>query len=335
MAEDYYAAYREYLREGMRVEIGVPLSGGGIFRDWAIISASAQDELLAQISRDVLPANVRVDEGFILDVSIWVKQEVYTCSGIVVEKPGRGRMLRIRLFGAFTLRERRQFFRIPLKLRIRYAVIEDGSRRDVQKDWEQRKNLEQMRFQGYDEIVIAAQRARYTPAMELEWKDLLPAVTNLGGGGICIRFGEPFHREEIVALEIHLPLSPPRQVQAVAQVIHIRQPKLFHGESFYDAGLQFLYIDERDRDLVFRQISVAQIAELKKRSDLLDHPLPDLNAPARPVDRRLVLLKLLWTILFLILFWYLIKYMIRYSESSPPNEIQKSYENSIRLYRHE
>jgi Family of unknown function (DUF5634) N-terminal domain/PilZ domain len=335
MSEDYYAAYREYLREGMRVEIGIPLSGGGVFRDWAIVGASAQDELLARISRDVLPANVRVDEGSILDVSIWIGQEVYTCSGIVVERPGRSRTLRIRLFGAFTLRERRQFFRIPLKLRIRYAVIEDGIRRDVEKDWEHRKNLEQMRFQGYDEIVIAAQRARYTHAIELDWKDLLLAVTNLGGGGICIRFKEPLHAEEVVALEIHLPLAPPRQVQAVAQVIHTRRPKKFAGETTYDAGLQFLFIDERDRDLIFRQISVAQIADLKKRADLRDHPLPDLDLAPRPADWRLVLLKVLWTILFLILLWYLIQYLIRYSRSSPPNEIDQTYEKSLRELRHQ
>jgi c-di-GMP-binding flagellar brake protein YcgR len=331
MLDDYYAAYREYLGEGMRVEIGIPLSGGGVFRDWAIISTAARDELFVQISRDVLPSNVRVNEGFILDVSISIGKEVYTCSGIVVEKPGRGRILRIRLFGAFTLRERRQFFRIAMKLRIRYAVIGDGDRREIQKDWEQRKNLEQMRFQGYDEIVISAQRARYAPAIELQWRDLLLAVTNLGGGGICIRFPEPFHVDEIVALEIHLPLTPPRLVQAVAQVVHKRPPKKFHGETSYDAGMQFLYIDERDRDLVFRQISAEQISELKKRSDLRDLPLPDLSA--RALDRRLVLLKLLWTILILILLWYLIQYLVRYTRSLPPSEIEQTYENSIRQYR--
>ena len=76
MQEDYYASYREHLRQGMRIEIGIPLFGGGVFRDWAIIVESRADELQAQISRDMLPANVRVDIGFILDVSVWIKKEV-------------------------------------------------------------------------------------------------------------------------------------------------------------------------------------------------------------------------------------------------------------------
>ena len=130
MQEDYYAAYREHLRQWMRIEIGIPLLGGGVFRDWAIIIESREDELTGQISRDVLPANVRVDVGFILDVSVWIKKEVYTCSGIVVERTS-GRVLKIRLFGSFTLRERRQFFRIELNLRLRYAVMANPNLKDV------------------------------------------------------------------------------------------------------------------------------------------------------------------------------------------------------------
>ena len=110
MANDAYEAFRPYLQPEMRLEMGIPLSGGGVFRDWAVISESVEDKLLVQISRDMLPANVRIDIGFILDVSITIKENVYTCPGIVVEKSG-ARVMRIQLFGVFNLRERRQFFR--------------------------------------------------------------------------------------------------------------------------------------------------------------------------------------------------------------------------------
>ena len=335
MPEDYYAAYREHLRKGMRVEIGIPLLGGGIFRDWAVIVESRADELLAQISRDVLPANVRVDVGFILDVSIWIKKEVYTCSGIVIERLG-GRVLRIRLFGAFTLRERRQFFRIDLNLRLRYAVLTNPDKRDVERDWEQRRDLEHMKFQGYDQFVIAAQQARFSPSVPLAWQDILWAEVNLGGGGLLIRLPEPVQPERLICLEIHLPLAPPRQIQAVAEVIHLMAPKApKSGTPYYAAGVRFVFLDERDRDLIFRHISVTQIALLRETADRRELKVAEQVRALEPQTWQQILPRVLWVLFFLALCFYLVRYLIRYREAGSPNEIGETYEKAIREYRHE
>jgi len=337
MQQDYYAGYREQLREGMRVEIGIPLSGGGVFRDWAIINESAEDELLVQISRDVLPANVRVEVGSLLDVSIWRQKDVYTCSGIVTERLGGARVLRIRLFGTFNLRERRQFFRISLNLRVRYALVRDGNRDDVERDWVRRKDVEHMKFQGYDEIVIAAQKARHAPAIQLDWQELLWVEVNLGGGGIRVGVPEPVHTEQLVNLEIHLPLTPPRQIQAVAQIVHVKLPKGQIGVgAVYKAGMQFLFLDERDCDLVFRQISVTQIDHLRTIADKrIEMAEPKPSEGSEPVRWRQVVSRVLWALLFLIAATYLVNYFMHYRETAPPNEIQQTYEKAIKQYRHD
>ena len=335
MQEDYYAAYREHLRKGMRIEIGIPLLGGGVFRDWAVIADAHEDELTAQISRDMLPANVRVDVGFILDVSIWVKKEVYTCSGIVIERSG-GRVLKIRLFGGFTLRERRQFFRIDLNLRIRYVLLASPNKKDVESDWEQRRDLEHMKFQGYDQFVIAAQQARYKPSIPLDWNDILWAEVNLGGGGLLIRLPEPVQQERLLCLEIHMPIKPPRQIQAVAEVIHVMEPKApKEGAPFFGAGVRFIFLDERDRDLIFRHISVTQIGLLRKVADRRELRVSEKAAPPEPLSWRQVMPRVLWALLFLLLSFYLARYLIRYHEAGSPNEIGSTYEKAIREYRHE
>jgi hypothetical protein len=335
MQEDNYAAYREYLRQGLRIEIGIPLSGGGVFRDWAIIVESRADELLAQISRDVLPANVRVDVGFILDVSIWIKKEVHTCSGIVTERLG-GRVLRIRLFGTFTLRERRQFFRIDLSLRMKFALLSHADMKDVERDWERRRDVEHMKFQGYDQFVIAAHQARYTPAIALEWHEILWADVNLGGGGISIRLPEPVQPGRLLALEIHLPLTPPRQIQAVAEVIHVRPPKVQRdGTPYFAAGLHFMFLDERDRDLIFGHLSVTQIAHLRKVAEMRGLDEKDQVGVPEAMSWQQVMPRVLWALLFLIISFYLAKYFIHYKQVGPSNEIQKTYEKAIRQYRHE
>lgn len=331
MADDY-SEYREVLAPGLRIEIGIPLSGGGVFRDWGVISESREDHLLVQITRDVLPANVRVDIGFILDVSVWRGKDSYTCSGIVTEKLG-GRVLGIRLFGSFTLRERRQFFRTDMVLRVRYDIVDESSRKEVQRDWELRKEREQMKFQGYDDFVIAAQMARFKPEKPIVWQDLLRAQLNLGGGGICLRLPITARPEQLVNLELHLPFDPPRLVHAVGQVIHVKPPlTLRDGSNRYDVGMQFAFLDERDRDLVFKQISSVQINYLRKVADKREVELSEVVRP--PLTRRQILLRGAWVLLFLVLAYALARYLVSYSQSPSENQIQKTYEESIRKYRH-
>ncbi|WP_224961321.1 PilZ-like domain-containing protein [Geomonas subterranea] len=331
--EDDYTEYREALAPGMRIQIGIPLSGGGVFRDWGVISESGGDELQVQISRDVLPANVRVDVGFILDVSVRLGKDSYTCSGIVTDRLG-SRVLLIRLFGRFTLSERRQFFRADMALKVRYDIVDESSRREVEQDWEVRKEREQMKFQGYDDFVIAAQMARFQPAKPIAWQDLLRAQLNLGGGGICLRMPTTARPDQLVNLELYLPLTPPRLVHAVGQVIHIKPPlPQRDGSSRYDVGMEFLLLDERDRDLIFRQISAVQISHLRKVADKRD--VDELEeAPPAPLTRKQIATRAAWTLLFLFFAFLLGRYLITYSQAPPENEIQKTYEQSIRKYRH-
>lgn len=331
--EDEYSDYREYLSPGVRIEIGIPLSGGGVFRDWAIISEASRDQLVAQISRDVLPAEVRFDVGFILDVSIWVSSDIYTCSGIVTEKLG-GRVLSIRLFGRFTLRERRQFFRIDLGMRVKYDIVDESGRKQAERDWEVRKEHEQMKFQGYDDFVIAAQMARFKPARPVDWQDILRAQMNLGGGGICLRLPQKLQPDQLLNLELHVPLTPPRVVHAVAQVIHVKPPRVLKdGSSRYDVGMHFIHLDERDRDLIFKQISTTQMEHLRKLADRRD--LEEELPPAiMPLTRRQIVVRTLWSAFLLVLVYALVSYFISYSKAPRSNPIQKTYEKSIRKYRH-
>lgn len=331
MKNDYYAGYREYLREGMRIETGIPLSGGGTFRDWAVVIESGQDQLLAQISRDVLPANVRVDVGCILDVSVSIKQEVYTCSGIVTDKLG-GRVLRIQLFGSFSLRERRRFFRIDLNLSVKYAIINDASRSDVEKDWVARKDLEHMNCQGYDEFAMAVQKARFVPRVKLDWHEMLWAEVNLGGGGLGIGLPEAVKPDQLICLDIQLPLTPPRQIQAVAEVLAVKPKEKKGGGVYYDVGMQFAFLDERDRNLIFQHISVSQIAHLRKVADRRD--IIDLHeGSGSPARWQQGLRRALWGIITLTAVFYLVSYLIQYRQTGPPNQIQKTYEKAIRQYR--
>lgn len=328
---DEFAEYESYLREGIRVEIGIPLSGGGVFRDWAIITEYHEDEVVAQISRDVLPANVRVDVGSILDLSVWRDREALTCSCIVTDKES-ARTFRIRLFGSFHLQERRQFFRLEMGLRTRYATVDEQNPEVVKTDWERRKELEHMKLQGYDRFVIAAHEAQYPPALKMEWRDTPSLSSNVGGGGIRLRFPERVHVQEVLNLEIHLPVHPPRLIYTVAEVMHVMEPRVIKGKTEYPAGVKFVHLDERDRDLIFQQISVRQIEYLRKLADARTIQEPQADGGGEPPEKRMLRTALL-ALLVLILSFCLVRYLIHYQQSGPRNPIEKTYERSIKEHR--
>ena len=332
MQDDEYASYRQHLTGGMRIEVGIPLSGGGVFRDWAVVNELVEDELSVQISRDILPREVHIAEGDILDVTVSIAKEAYTCSGIVTGKSGL-KELRIRLFGQFMLRERRQFFRITLNLRIRYAQLPEAAFEDIERDWEQRRDAEHMKFQGYDEPAIAAHLSRCQPSVPLDWQDLLWRQTSLSGGGICINLPERLQPEQLLALEIHLPLDPPRQVQGVGRVIHVMRREQKDGATLFTTGLQFVLLDERDRDLLFRQISAAQIEYLRRLADRRESGVTSPGGEREGVGWRRVAARSFWALVGIIFFYCVARYLVQYSERGTPGEIEKTYEQSLRKYR--
>lgn len=156
----------------------------------------------------------------------------------------------------------------------------------------------------------------------------------MGGGGIRINLPEYLYPEQLVNLELQLPLTPPRQVQAVAQVIHVLKPRTQKGGgALFPAGMQFILLDERDRDLVFRQISATQIEHLRRMADRRASAESQPEAVQAPGWRR-VAVKALWTLVFLVLAVLLVRFLVHYRETGPPNQIEKTYEKSIRKYRH-
>jgi hypothetical protein len=326
-----FGEYEKYLSSGIRVEIGIPLAGGGVFRDWATVTDYSEDQLEVQISRDTFPANVRVDEGFILDVSVWVQKDVYTCGGIVTDV-SRDKHLKIHIFGIFTLRERRQYFRIDAQFRVKYAISGEFSRDLVKNDWQQRRDLENMTIEGYDAFVAGAQKARFTPVEKLVWKDMPAANTTLSGGGIRLRFAQKMLPESLINLELHLPLVPPRTVHTVAEVVYSLDPAEGANQSLYPTGLKFIYLHERDRDLIFSYASIMQIAHLRKvgenrlQQDLVEVPT---------ISWQVLVARVLWTIFFAILAFYFTKSLIKYKESGNSNEIKQFFEESIKTYRRE
>lgn len=331
-----FPEYEPFFHKGLRIEIGIPQPSGDVFRDWAVVREFFEDTILVQLSRDYLPSNVRVNISSILDASVWIDQQIYTCTCIVTERDG-ARNLRLRLFGLLTLKERRQFFRLECTFNFRFTDPDRRIREEVEHEWQKRHELEMMRSGGYDDIVIMARRSELQDAaQEHVWFESSSKPAVLSGGGIGFKLDRKLKPETLLHMELTLPLGPPRIVHAVAEVVHVQEPPTESDTPTYRTGFQFVYMAERDRDEIFRYISQLQLLRLREMSDNRPFLAPSERMDTKPgLDLERVLMRTLCVLVLIAVSLWIWKQLVEYRQRGNTNEIKMIYENSIKKYRKE
>ena len=129
-----YDQYLDHFPAGLKVNVGIPVPGGQIFNDWAIIHTIEEDLLEIQLSRDTLPAGVRLNLGTILDLRGTKNNNAYSCRAIIVSE-GYQRTVLIRLIGEIVNDELREFYRIDAFLPIKYFLTDEKSEVQLKKNW--------------------------------------------------------------------------------------------------------------------------------------------------------------------------------------------------------
>ena len=130
-------------------------------------------------------------------------------------------------------------------------------------------------------------------------------------------------------------INPPREIQAVAQVLMVKPPTEAKGRrATFEAGMQFLFLDDKDRELIFQHISVSQLEYLRRIADKRDlEEDVERTISQRERTRRLVT-RSIGVVIFLAIAYYLFNYFAYYSAVHPANEIGSTYEKAIKKYRH-
>lgn len=337
MSKDF-EEYTRYFHEGLRVEVGIPVSRDEVFRDWAIVTSYREDMLSVELSRDQLPQRVRITYGSILDVGVWRGPEVFTCRAIVTEKEGI-KLLSMRLLGAVTLKDRRQYYRLNVPMRLKFALpAPEVTQWQLEKEWEERRQREMEAFQArlgeYDSVLEPILLKSKTPqAMNpLTWHDCPNIRTVISGGGIGFKIPRKTEPGDLVSLELHLPLYPFRIVHTVAEVVFALEPFNLSKEPAFHTGLKFHHIEERDRDHVFEFISQVELERLREMSDrrrvrAADEARLDQDlAKAKVRDRSG---NLIFLLIVLIVLSILLAYQISYRAANQDNEIGRQFRKSL------
>lgn len=340
--------YGRYFREGMKVGVGIPLPNAEVFREWAIILEFDEDLVSLQLSRDQLPVRVSLHVGQILELRGGSEDAGYSVRAIIVSE-GYTKELLIRLIGEVVSDELREFYRIDAFLPIKYYLSHEQHPEILEQQWrlrrQERLENDMLRKQRrWDKLHLGNETALPNePHMDEtdeeqpddSWDTIIPLAANISGGGLRILTHQGFETGEFVLLEILVP-SPRRIVDAVGRVTFANL-NLAAGSDhcYFNTGMQFVFIDERDRDVIINYISSVQLKRIRQlREKYLFRTVEDeavqtgsTVAGLQETFTRIVI----WLVMAGIV-WMLVSYFRSYTENRPKNEIGEVFENGIRRY---
>ena len=355
--------YSRYFPVGKKVGVGIPLPNAEVFKDWAVIHNIDEDLVSLQLSRDVLPSGVSLRYGQILELRGGSEGNGYCCRAIVVSEGEESELL-LRLIGEIVSDELREFYRIDAFLPIKFFVSHEQNIDRLHKHWEERRAYRQQlelekKGRRWKSITLPAgaepqKNSLHSsvntdidemvpgkiPAVESvndSWDAIIPLAANISGGGLRIITPQEFDEGEYLLLEIFVPL-PERVIDVIGRVVFAnRNYAAGSNLEFFNTGVQFVYLDERDRDAIVTYISKIQLTRIRQlrerylyRESLENNEQFDqtgIFGISKTVTRKL------YVLFFAVLLSVLISYLWYYANEHPEGNIQRSFEDGIKKYR--
>lgn len=355
--------YSRYFPVGKKVGVGIPLPNADVFKDWAIIHDVQEDLVKLQLSRDDLPVEVSLHYGQILELRGGSEESGYCCRAIVVSE-GEAKELLLRLIGEVVSDELREFYRIDAFLPIKYFVSHEQNIDRLRKQWEERRSRRQQleteqkdhRWRGellpadtalpherlHESLETAGDTKTPDQNMAVEetqdsWDTIIPLAANISGGGLRTITHQGFENGEYTLLEILVP-TPQRVVDVIGRVVFAnRNYAAGSDREYFNIGIQFVYIDERDRDAIVNYIATIQLKRIRQLRERYLYrggvEYDEQSAPSALFGIRKSVVLSISALLLLVMLALLGNYFWHYAHEHPKGEIERTFEDGVKKYR--
>jgi hypothetical protein len=352
--------YSRYFPVGKKVGVGIPLPNADVFKDWAIIHDIDEDLVTLQLSRDILPVSVSLHYGLILELRGGTENNSYCCRAIVVSE-GDARALLLRLIGEIVSDELREFYRIDAFLPVKYFVSHEQHIDRLHQQWDARRALRhhlefEQKEQRWTRDTVPTEaelpHERHYDSLETtedvgavmdtpdvgpeSWDTIIPLAANISGGGLRIITHQGFTDGEYILLEILVP-SPQRVIDVIGRVVFANRNLAAGNETeYFNTGVQFVYIEERDQDAIVTYISTIQLKRIRQLRERYlyrggyDSLENDTSSGMFGISRPVLIVV---SIIFVLIVALLINYFWYYAHEHPKGEIQRTFEEGVRKYR--
>lgn len=238
-----------YLRPQHQVRIGFHLPDGTVVDLNAIVISIEGDLLHLETFGSSVDLLAQVPSGssvILLSSENWA---FFRCHGLLDAIVGRD--FTVKLQGTPEIQQRREHFRMDVFIPLFYSIPDDQQLTTVEGIWKARRMMSEfadppkfMPFQGSYKI--------------LGWNDgpdIEPCRVNLSGGGLRIKTPKPLLPGTLLDINIFMPLSSIRVIDAAASVIRSTEIRLtFDNRPAYTTAMKFVFLAERDRESIISYI---------------------------------------------------------------------------------
>ena len=244
-------------------------------------------------------------------------------------------------------------FPVDAFLPIKYYISPEQHPEILKNQWEQRReqrySLELARRQrrwdsefidGAAELPLEKREDESENKNEQEalWDTIIPLAANVSGGGLRITTHQGFELGEFVLLEILVP-APRRIVDAVVRVVFAnRNFAAGDDHEYFNTALQFVFIDERDRDSIINHISTVQLKrnrQLREKylfREALDDEVGQISPSEARINQEDFGKKVFVWVVMIAIVLGLVSYFKEYAVDHPKNEIGEAFENALKKY---
>ena len=212
----------------------------------------------------------------------------YSCRAIIVIE-GRASFILARLIGEIVTDELREFYRVDAFLPIKYFLSRQQDPDILKNEWQQRRRKrldeELLRKQQPWDVTFIAEDAELPPErrqatvdtkqdeVDDSWDTIIPLAASISGGGLRIVAHQRFEVGQYVPLEIMVPSTPKRIVEAIGKIVIVTPNRGAEGDrESFSVAMKFIHIDERDRDAIINHIATIQLKRIRQTARAFRDP---------------------------------------------------------------
>jgi hypothetical protein len=256
--------FDRYLLVDRQVDIGVQLTDNKFCEETAAIKFIRGDRHQLELYGKGLTHGAETEAG--AKVVITSKEAWALCRcHAVLEKEVVGREMELRLISQVDVQQRREYFRLDVRIPVLYSVPSDQRLSSICEGWTAKRDAGGA---ATPPVMIPSGEGFKVVGWNNGDVDVELCRVNLSGGGLRLKVTDYLSPGTLVNLEIFLPLNPARVIHAVGAVVRANEIQLnWDRHTYYSTSMEFKLIGEKDRETIISYIFNEQRNDLRIKAE--------------------------------------------------------------------
>jgi hypothetical protein len=242
--------YQTYFRPGDLVSIGLHLADKTFAEDSAMVISLDHSTMQLELCGNGFPPHLVIPAGTRGVLTRLQGRTVYSCNSIL-KAPASGRLMSLELVEKTLVRERREYARADVNVRVCYSLPVSQEMGRIMREWEELKKCP-------DRCLGTEPRHCRNDCTGKELQDNLTRV-NLSGNGLRFKIRDCLSYGTLLHLKIAIHDDRKDHIHAVGSIVRTRELlPCMEQNAYYSTSMAFRVIDSHDRKKLLEYLLAEQ-----------------------------------------------------------------------------